>query len=409
MEFEIHLDKMYPHQRKWWELENFIPMLVGGYGCGKTYIGGLKGIWLSHVNAPIPGQYVSPTYKIARKTIVLTLQEILDRSGITYSFNQERWEFKIENWGGVIWIGSGEDPDSLKGPNLAWAGIDEPFIQKRDVFKQLDFRVRHPDAKHRELFITGTWEGDMSSWGYDLIANPDGEFDVGVVQGRTGDNLSLDPTRIEQMKAGLSEEEIKVYFEGAVLSLMAGRVYKAFDAQKHIIPRPEKEPQGMIIAGIDFNVDYMSAELAYKGPTWLHWFDEIRLANATTYDLAEALKAKAPGCRVYPDPTGSARKSSAVSSDHEILRQAGFNIFARGQVPVRDRVNAVNRIFRMDNMTIEPGTCPHLVRDFDRNVWKLGDIDKRSDLSLTHSGDAGGYAVEYLFPVKSREVRYFPR
>lgn len=408
MEFQIHLDKMNLHQRKWWELENFIPLLVGGYGCGKTYIGALRSIWLSYANAGIPGQYVSPTYKMARKTIVMTLQEILDRGEMDYTFNQEKWEFSIRNWDGIIWIASGDDPDSLKGPNLAWGGIDEPFIQKRDVFKQMDFRVRHPDAKLRELFIIGTWEGDMGSWGYDLIMNPDGDYDVGFVQGKTGDNTALDPDRIEQMKAGLSEEEIQVYFEGAVLSLMAGRVYKAFDSQKHITKR--ERPVGLpIVAGIDFNVDYMSAELAYKGPDWLHWFDEIRLANATTYDLAEALEKIAPGCRVYPDPTGSARKSSATQSDHEILRMAGFNVFARGQVPVRDRVNAVNRMFRMKNMSVEPGKCPHLVRDLDRNVWKLGDIDKKSDLSLTHSGDAAGYAVEYLFPVKSREIRYFAR
>lgn len=407
MIFQIHLGKMSSHQRQWWELENFIPLLVGGYGSGKTYIGALKSIWLSYLNSSLPGQYVSPSYNMARKTIIPTLEEILLRSGLDYDFNQTRHEFRIFNWDGVIWIASGDDPDSLRGPNLAWAGIDEPFIQSQRVFEQMEFRVRHPEATLSCLFLTGTPE--ELNWGYSLAMNDQDKWDVGVVYGRTRDNFALPPERVAAWEAAFDEDQRKAYLEGQFLNLLHGRVYKPFDRAKHLVAQPSQKSPPTVIAGIDFNVDYMTAEIAYRGPTWIHWFDEIRLPNANTYDLAAELKARHPGIRVYPDPTGSARKSSATQSDHEILRQAGFSVYARGQVPVRDRINAVNRLLRESWMTIEPGACPHLITDLERNTWRSGDIDKLTDPAMTHAGDAAGYPIEFLFPVVSKEIRYYRR
>ena len=86
------------------------------------------------MNSPHPGMYVSPTWALATKTIILTLKELMDRAELDYKFNQQRGEFIIDNWNGRIWIGSGDKPDSLRGPNLSWAGIDEPFIQRKEVF-----------------------------------------------------------------------------------------------------------------------------------------------------------------------------------------------------------------------------------------------------------------------------------
>ena len=45
--YKIDLSLMLPHQRAFWQLPNFIKLLVGGYGCGKTRIGALRSIWSS--------------------------------------------------------------------------------------------------------------------------------------------------------------------------------------------------------------------------------------------------------------------------------------------------------------------------------------------------------------------------
>ena len=50
--------------------------------------------------------------------------------------------------------------------------------------------------------------------------------------------------------------------------------------------------------------------------------------------------------------------------------------------------------------------CPTLLMDMEQNVWRNGMIDKARDPMQTHSGDALGYAVSYLMPVRPRVVSY---
>ncbi len=114
---------------------------------------------------------------------------------------------------------------------------------------------------------------------------------------------------------------------------------------------------------------------------------------------------KYPKIKVYPDATGAQRRSSSTKSDHQIFRDAGFSVVARKANPrVRDRVNAMNRMLMNSTFSIEPGKCPCLVADLERNVWKNNDIDKSTDLIMTHAGDAAGYPVSYLYPVFPREA-----
>ena len=184
MKFKIKKSSFLPAQAKWWDLPNYYKLLVGGYGSGKTHIGAIRSIYNSHINSGIPGMYVSPSYPMADKTIVMSLKEIMIRSGINYTYHETRHRFHIKNWNGHIWIGSGEKPDSLKGANLAWGGIDEPFMQKKDVFKQMTARIRHPEATHRELFLTGTAE--QLNWGYEVVN--DRKIDIGYAVASTLDN-----------------------------------------------------------------------------------------------------------------------------------------------------------------------------------------------------------------------------
>ena len=385
---------MLSHQLQWWNLPNRYRLMVGGYGSGKTYIGALRSIFLSYINKPLPGMYVSPTHGLAQKTIILTLKEIFRRSDIDFTFNQNKGEFRIHNWDGLIWIGSGDKPDSLRGPNLSWAGIDEPFIQKREVFEQMTARVRHPEATQSEIFLTGTPE--ELNWGYQLVN--DSRLDIGTVNASTLDNPHLPQDYKDSLLAAYSQEQIDAYVHGKFVNLTQGRVYKDFNRDKHVMKR---ETEGWeIAAGQDYNVDantvcifaYTSKEIAV--------FDEIRLKNSGTYDMAEALKEKYPGIKVMPDSTGSARKTSSSQSDHDIMRQAGFQVLApRKNPPVRDRVNAVNRLLREERITFH--NCPNLIMDMERNVWRNGDIDKR-DPEQSHASDAMGYAINWLFPIHER-------
>ena len=399
MTFKIKTKNFLPHQKKWWILPNYMKLLVGGYGCGKTYIGALRAIYLSYLNSGIPGQYVSPTFMMARKTIIPTLYDIAIRSGLDLEHNKTYGEFIIRNWNGIIWIGSGDNPDSLRGPNLAWAGIDEPFIQDKLVLDQMLARVRI--GEHREIFLTGTPE--QLNWGYDIAMDGKGHYDIGVVYGKTKDNIHITEEYYKVMYNAYSPEMREAYLEGKFINLREGKAYKPFDREKHIKHVDYKSLE--ICAGLDFNVDYMSAEVFANGNGWVHFIDEIRLSASNSFELADKLVAKYPGIRVFPDATGALRKSSSSKSDHAIFRDKGFNVIARkANPPVMDRVNSMNKLLLNNNLTIEPDTCEWLVKDLERVIFKSGDLDKSSDKSLTHSSDAAGYAIYYLYPVIKREV-----
>ena len=318
----------------------------------------------------------------------------MDRAELDYKFNQQRGEFIIDNWNGRIWIGSGDKPDSLRGPNLSWAGIDEPFIQRKEVFDQMVARVRIASAECREIYLTGTPE--QMNWGWKLTNRTD--LDMGIVYGSTLNNSYLPQQYKDNLLSAYSPEQIDAYVYGKFVNLTQGRVYREFERDKHVM---EREVQDLSIGiGMDFNVDAMSSIVFYKGTNWIHVFDEIRLKNSNTFEMCNVLKEKYPDAIIYPDATGSARRSSATQSDHDIIKKAGFKIRSpRKNPPVRDRVNAVNKLLRDENFSCY--NCPNLIMDLERNVWKSGDIDK-TDPEQSHASDAIGYAIEYLFPIRSR-------
>ena len=183
--------------------------------------------------------YVSPSYKMARRTIIPTLKDILGRAGLTFTHNKSENEIRIMNWNGVIWIGSGDDPHSLLGQSLAAVGIDEPFIQSKEVFDVALSRVRHPDAKQREIFLTGTPES--LNWGYDLIANQEQSYDVGVAFASTLENNYLPEQYKESLVSGYTDEMVDAYIHGKFVNLQEGRVYKEFSRDVHIYERDDIE------------------------------------------------------------------------------------------------------------------------------------------------------------------------
>ncbi len=387
--------------------------MVGGLGSGKTYIGALRIIHNSYLNRGLPNQYVSPTYPMAKKTIVLAIQKILDNAGITYRYNKTDHEFYIHNWGGIIWIASGDDTNSLKGPNVASAGIDEPFIQSEEVFKQMTARVRIKDAGIREIFLTGTPE--QLNWGYSLAKNKEGKLDVGRVFANTKDNIHNAEDYYDKLLAIYDENEVKAYTEGKFINLTSGRVCKPFDEDIHVINRTDiKEllEYVPVECGIDFNVDYMSVECFFDINGYLHFFKEFRKSNTDTYEISQMVndyfKDKTDiQITMYPDATGKARKSSSTRSDHDILKEYGFSVRTRkGNPPVRDRVNAWNKLLREKKITIQEGECPYLIEDNEIMVWKNGDLDKTTDPKRTHAFDGGSYPVAYKYPIRNDFVGY---
>jgi Terminase large subunit, T4likevirus-type, N-terminal len=421
---------MWEHQQNWWELPNFIKLLVGGYGCGKTYLLCKRAIAACLQNAPCPVATVSPSFPIARKTIIPTIHALLAGkksllgSAFWYRYNKSVHEFYIRYHGreGLIMVLSGDDPNSLRGPNLADAYIDEPFIQEQEVFDQMIARVRHPDAVFRELGLTGTPES--LNWGYDLcVGDLREKNDVGFIKASSRQNLVLDSGYVPRLEGVLSAKAARAYVEGDFVSLAEGLVYYGFDntPDKNVVdlPMPQYPELG---CGMDFNVNPMAACLFWRNGSHLHYFDEIELPNADTEYMCSTLKEKY--CikgeemekrygvngqmvlqNIYPDATGSAHKTSAPGgrTDFYYIREAGFVVNAKHENPKRrDRYNTVNgRLAPKQGprqITVSP-KCKRLIKYLSTYSHEL----IREQEAMSHLLDAFSYPVSYLFPA-GREV-----
>jgi hypothetical protein len=400
---------MFEHQRRCWELPNFITGIVGGYGSGKSLNLVKRAIASSFENAPCPVAIVSPTFPIARRTIIPLMNQLLVGKqtlygkGFWFRYNKTFHEYRLRFRGreATILVLSGEDPIALRGPNLAAAYIDEPFIQDEEVFHQLVARVRHPEATKREIMFAGTPE--QLNWGYDLcVGDMSTKHDIAIVTASTRQNKALDSGYVHRLEGSFSAKAAMAFIEGQFINLADGMVYYAFSRENIVsIPTPEEAELGV---GMDFNVNPMCGAIFWRTGSHMHFFDEVELENADTEYMCSYLNSKYGGRLryAYPDATGSTRKTSAPGgkSDHHFLRDAGFIIKARATNPKRrDRYNAVNGKLKSKagfiTLTIEP-TCKKIIKYLTTYSY---DLMNKQDEEMSHLLDAFSYPVAYLFPV----------
>lgn len=386
---------MWPHQRLWWDAPNFTRALVTGYGGGKTYIGAKRAIALALHNAPAPVLFVSPTYALAKRTIIPAITDLLDGKRMSYTYNKTDHEFNIlARKGARIWIASGDEPNRLKGPNISACLIDEPFIQSKEVYDQCVARVRDPASKRMELDLLGTPE--QLNWGYDLCTQDPNIF---LVQASTKENRALSPDYYSRLANAYTDKALLAYGEGQFVNLSTGLVYYAFEPSKHVVePKVEWFNSVSVRAGMDFNVNPMSAVVFVYHNDVMTIIDEIQLTDANTDAMARRILERHPGVVwVYPDASGGARKTSAPIgiTDHVILQEHGYRVQCHpSNPPVRDRENAVNGALAHGKLRIW-STCKNLIKAMTQYTHEL----KHKQQELSHIIDAMGYPVEYLMPL----------
>jgi hypothetical protein len=183
--------------------------------------------------------------------------------------------------------------------------------------------------------------------------------------------------------------------------MATGRIYYGFDrgrnVQAHAFP-----PGTPSLLGQDFNVNPMAGVLFWVNGPHMHIYHEMEFPNSDTdQGIKTAIdKARQMGSELtvaYPDPSGKARKTSALGkTDFTIIKDNGVEVKARFKAPaIRDRMNAVNMKFQAGTLTIDP-SCKKLIKYLEQLSWE----NLRKQESMTHLSDAMGYPVEYLYPIK---------
>tara|TARA_Y100000004_G_scaffold60570_1_gene67690 strand:- start:911 stop:2191 length:1281 start_codon:yes stop_codon:yes gene_type:complete len=413
--------KVFKHQEKFIRSKSKYPALVAGYGSGKTTAFVLKAILEVGRNPAKTILLAEPTFPMIRDVLQPTLEQTLEDLNFSYKYraSETKYTIKWKNGYGHIILRSAENFRRWAGLNLAGFGIDEAALLKDDLAWKMGLsRLR--DGKHLCGWITTTPEG--FNFVYDLWKDqPKNNYEL--IQGKTTDNKYLPQDFIDSLYENYDEKLILSYMHGEFVNLQYGTCYYAFDRDKNVKQVQYNRSLPIRIA-MDFNVDPISCVLfqIYTDKPKIRVFDEIQLSHSGGYELmteriAKLIKEKYPYENpnplvrkdklfdtsshyiCYPDPAGKNRHTSALMSDHDILRRQGFGLRVKKKAPlVTDSVNAVNKA--MEYTIIDP-RCKELIKDLEQVVLKEGtrEIDK-SNSDRTHLTDAFRYSIDYEFPVK---------
>lgn len=241
----------------------------------------------------------------------------------------------------------------------------------------------------------------------------------------------LDPDEVERVRQ--TTDPIKFAREyGASFKDSGANVFYCFDRDVHVRNDLEYFRMGTakvqgedVHVGIDFNVMMQaSTAFAVRGKE-VHYLDEFS-GSADTETLAISIKAKywpnfnivghpeyqKKVCKiyVYPDPSGKARKTSAVvgTTDFTILQSHGFVTRAHNAHPsIVDSVACVNRLLKTASGIVSlyvHTRCKGLIISLERTAW----LDKNPDTATIdkkageeHFSDGVRYPMEYLFPIRT--------
>ena len=345
--------------------------------------------------------FITPTYRQGKMIVFPILRQMF--AGFNGAkLNESEMSVIFDN-GAELAVKGADNEHNLRGVELTKCVMDEMAYIKSHVWEEIIYPML-ATTQGSALFI-GTPSGyDIM---YDLYSKGQSESDWKSWQFKTIEGGFVPAEEIARAKKTMDASLFRQEFEASFEST-GNRAAWNFDRNIHV--KQAKELSSYKWWGCDFNVDFMSAVLCtqYTDGT-IHYYDEIRLKNSNTEQMARKMKAIEPNIEVYPDTAGSARSTTSNRSDHHILKDYGFLIRAKKAHPSHiDRLNALNRKL-LDaegnvTMTID-SKCKYLIKDLEQvQRDKKGGIDK-SNMELTHSLDACSYAISYKFPVISKASR----
>ena len=389
----------------------------GPVGSGKSAALCFEALSLSYINAGRHGVLAAPTFGMLRDASQVTLTRMLDRQDVEFELKKADGELIVQPAGSVILLRSLDEPERLRGTNLAWFGIDELSYASEDAWLRLEARLRDPKAQRLCGFAVWTPQGH--DWIYKrFIQQPVAGY--GCVRAKPFENrflLDKTPDYYARLESSYDPKFFRQEALGEYVNSRADRVYHCFQAGAHVARHPY-DARKPLLWGLDFNVAPMSSVLLQRAGERLVVIDEIVLERATTeeacMEFENRYKGLAGGLEIYGDASGNSTHTTGAS-DYQTIRsflyRAGFRN-VKMQVPasnpgVLNRVRKVNALLTNAlgevRLEVDP-RCKELIKDFEEILFKpdTGVIDKLRDPQRTHVSDALGYLVWQLFGEKSK-------
>ena len=374
-------------------------VLISGRRFGKTYLA------ISELArfARFPNKkvwYVAPTYRQAKSICWSELKQRLDKVNWISKINNSDLSIELVN-GSTIALRGADNEQSLRGIGLDFLCMDE-FA---DIHPSAWFEVLRPTLSDKlgSALCCGTPRG-FGNWAYDLYSKGLADKEWKSFQFSTLDGEQVSEKEIDQAKDDLDERTFQQEYLASFVNY-SGMIYYNFDRNKNIINEFNKNLNTLWI-GLDFNVDPMAAVVCVVDNFNLYVVDEIQIWSSNTFEMVQEIKDRYNyNIKIFPDPAARQRKTSAGGlTDLAILKNAGFNVFAKSKAPlVRDRINSLNT--KLQNANGIPSlfilnSCKNVIKSLERQIYKEGTNIPDKDSGFDHFNDALGYLVDYMFPLR---------
>ena len=408
----------------------------GPIGSGKSAAIVQEALKLSVENAGLPGLIGAPTYSMLRDATQKAWFEVLDENSIPYEFWKSENRVVLKDFGSEVWFRSLDNPDRLRGTNLAWFCVDELTYAEEDAWLRLLGRLRHPASQRLCGFASWTPKG--YDWVYRSFIGPNKKSGYEAILAEPRENKYLPADFYDELAKSYDPKFFEQEVLGSYLSLSGNRVYYAFDRAASLRPL-DIVPNGEICWTLDFNVNPMSSVIAQvedmtsrmdtltgKRNARLNVVDEIVLPESDLYQVCGEFKRRTERytsrgqltVHVYGDPAGNSRSHAGPSSWRIVTecfandtRYRLVNHVPLAHPAVKERVNAMNAMLLNHSgerrMFIDP-RCKELIADLEEVAWRedasgnqTAELDKRNP-KRTHVSDALGYLVEAEFGLKQK-------
>lgn len=395
-----------PHQQDFFDDQTSkLLHLSGGFGSGKTFVLAHKLFNLSAANYPHPGAVISQDYQEFKRDVLPEMEAILESADVNYNYHKTDHYFTLPWTPGKLYVMTADK--KIRGPNWAYAGINELTLIKLERYKEIIGRVRVKGAKRPQIASVGTPEGYASEY-YDYFFEKPPER-LRLIYGSTDDNLeNLESDYTKTLEDAYDSGMMRSYRKGLWVNMNGSQFYYAF-GDKNIDATLEPDFSSAFFCSMDFNVDPFCATLWQFDGYKLYGVDQIKLEGGEGYDtrkMIAALRARKytpSNTTIFPDPAGRAR-STKGKPDVQILREDGYDVRVKNAAPsFRTRQLNVNNLLDKGRIIINPIRCKGIKKDFEGVEQDIITLEKKKDNpTLTHFSDGLDYMTDILFPFSSK-------
>ena len=361
-----------------------IVALIGGTGCGKTFLLPIALLYKAleyyqREGKPMEIIVLAPTHKMLLRNPLKYIESTFVEYGIDYQLNKS--EMTIRFTYATVYLISAESYDSMQGIHAQLIIMDEAGLMGKPV---LDTALQRLAFHGGQLLILSTPYGSnhwLKTEVYDTWLNK--VPNVFVVNPRSYDNPFYPESEIERARKMLPEWKFRMFFE-AEFTRPAGLIFE----EVHYIA-PFKLPAGVIyFRGLDFGFNNPNAivQLALdpNNNEVIYLIGEWKRSQTNIDDLDIVLKqGKGP---IYADPAGKDALETLRRRGHPI-HEAKKNVLAG--ISMLDALFRRKKLLVFDNLPLIRDELSSYIWQVDRHERLTDKPTKEND----HLIDALRYAT----------------